>query len=337
MNLEQIDKLIKLFLISGVIFLVSFILTWFIKRLALHYKVMDVPNERSSHLIATPRGGGLAIVLAWYAGITIMFFSDLVECNLYFALMSGLLLAAISLIDDIFTLKPGIRLLTQSATAIIAFALLHGIDQTDLSFFSIKSVYILYPVSIMGIVWFINLFNFLDGIDGYASLEAITISMAMYLFTGNIVCLILIFSVMGFLMWNWPKAKIFMGDIGSTQLGFILIILGIYFHNKSELSIINWIMLSSLFWFDATLTLYRRWRNKEKLTVAHRKHAYQRIVQSGFSHQKTIISSLAINIIIIGLVLLSKQYDFLIIPLFLINMLFLYLITKLIDKKIPFK
>lgn len=298
---------------------------------------MDIPNERSSHLIPTPRGGGLAIVIAWYSGITVLFFSDLIGSDLYLALMSGLLLAVISLFDDIFTLKPGIRLLTQSASAIIAFYFLHGIDQVDLSVLSIKSVYILYPVSIIGIVWFINLFNFLDGIDGYASLEAIMISLVMYLFTGNIVCLILICSILGFLFWNWPKAKIFMGDIGSTQLGFILIILGIYFHNKSDLSIIQWLMLSSLFWFDATLTLFRRWKNKERITVAHKKHAYQRAVQSGFSHQKTLIYSLIINLIIIGLVLISKRYDFLLIPLFLINVLFLYWITKLIDKKIPFK
>ena len=297
---------------------------------------MDIPNERSSHFIPTPRGGGLAIVIAWYSGITVLFFSNRIESDLYLALMSGLLLAVISLIDDIFTLKPGIRLLTQSATAIIAFLFLHGIDQVDLSVFSIKSVYILYPVSIIGMVWFINLFNFLDGIDGYASTEAIMISLVMYLFTGNIVCFILISSVLGFLIWNWPKAKIFMGDIGSTQLGFILIILGIYFHNRSELSILQWMMLSSLFWFDATLTLFRRWRNKENVTVAHRKHAYQRAVQSGLTHQQTILLSILVNIIIIGLTLLTELSKSLILPLFLVDLVFLYLITRLIDKKIPF-
>ena len=89
-----------------------------------------------------------------------------------------------------------------------------------------------------------------------------------------------------------------MGDVGSTQLGFILIILGIYFHNTSDLDIFYWLLLSSLFWFDATFTLIRRMINKETLSHAHKKHAYQRIVQSGFSHQRTLLFAIAINITI---------------------------------------
>jgi Fuc2NAc and GlcNAc transferase len=224
----------------------------------------------------------------------------------------------------------------QIVTAIIAFAFLKGINPVSVSGLEIKAWFILFPIAIIGIVWFINLFNFLDGIDGYASLEAITIATIMFVFTGSVINLILIACVFGFLYWNWPKAKIFMGDIGSTQLGFILIVLGIYFHNTSELSIIHWIMLSSLFWFDATLTLIRRLINKEKLSVAHRKHAYQRAVQSGLTHQNTILFSIGINLVIAGLVFISRKYCFLIIPLFLFNLLFLYGITLLIDIKIPF-
>jgi Fuc2NAc and GlcNAc transferase len=128
-----------------------------------------------------------------------------------------------------------------------------------------------------------------------------------------------------------------MGDIGSTQLGFVLVMLGIYFHNKAELSIIHWLMLSSLFWFDATLTLFRRWRNGENLSVAHKKHAYQRAVQAGLSHQKTIIISFIINIVIIGLVVISRSFISLMLPLFFVDLLILYGITKLIDNKVPFE
>lgn len=312
------------------------ILTYLIRSIALHHKILDIPNERSSHVNPVPRGGGLAIVITWYIGISILFFAKYIDSNLYFALLSGILLAIISLIDDLINLKPLIRLLIQIVTAIIAFAFLKGINPVSVSDLEIKSWFILFPVAIIGIVWFINLFNFLDGIDGYASLEAITMATLMFVFTGSIINLILIACVFGFLYWNWPKAKIFMGDIGSTQLGFILIVLGIYFHNISELSIIHWIMLSSLFWFDATLTLFRRWRNKEKLSVAHRKHAYQRAVQSGLTHQNTIIISMGINFVIAGLVFISRKYGFLIIPLFLFNLLFLYGITLLIDIKVPF-
>ena len=96
-------------------------------------------------------------------------------------------------------------------------------------------------------------------------------------------------------------------------------------------------MLASLFWFDATLTLYRRWRNKEKLTIAHKEHAYQRIVQSGFSHQKTLIFSLLINLVICGTIWLAYIFKSLLVPLFCINIIMLYTLTTLIDKRYPFK
>lgn len=325
--------MLKLYIL---LLLFSFLTTYLIRQFALRHKILDIPNERSSHSVPTPRGGGLAIVIAWYAGISVLFFLGYIEKQLFLAFLSGILLAGISIIDDLYNIKPLIRFSVQIITAFLAFLSLGGMNQIELSGFVINSKLFIYPVTIIGIVWFINLFNFLDGIDGYASMEAIMVSLVMYLLTGNIACLILIFSVMGFLIWNWPKAKIFMGDIGSTQLGFILIVLGIYFHNQNHLSIINWLMLSSLFWFDATLTLFRRWRNKETLTKAHKKHAYQRIVQSGFSHSKTLLFLIIINLVIILLVYLTIYFDFLLIPLFVLNIMFLYGITTLIDRKIPF-
>jgi UDP-N-acetylmuramyl pentapeptide phosphotransferase/UDP-N-acetylglucosamine-1-phosphate transferase len=326
---------IKFILIVSLFFL-SLILTWIIKSVAIKHRIVDVPNERSSHDIPTPRGGGLAVVASWFIAITILFFSDYIESSLYYALMTGVLLAIVSLIDDIFSLSPIIRLLAQTTAAIIAFNFLNGIAAVNISGLTIVSPYILYPVALIGIIWFINLFNFLDGIDGYASLEALTIAAIMMIFTSNLMNLVLIACVAGFLFWNWPKAKIFMGDIGSTQLGFILIILGIYFHNQSHFSIIHWIMLTSLFWFDATLTLFRRWKNSEKLSLAHKKHAYQRAVQSGLTHQQTILISEVVNLVIIGLIFVSKRFEYLLIPAIMLNIVLLYLITRFIDRKVPF-
>ncbi|MBK7627784.1 MAG: glycosyltransferase family 4 protein [Bacteroidales bacterium] len=311
-------------------------MTYLIRLYALRYKILDIPNDRSSHTAPTPRGGGLAIVITWYTGLSVLYFTGHLYERFYLAFMPGLLLAGISLIDDLINIKPIYRLVIQVVTASISLVMLKGLGIVDLTLFKIAPSFLIDIIVVIGIVWFINLFNFLDGIDGYASIEAILISLVMYIFTGNIVNFILIFSVLGFLIWNWPKAKIFMGDIGSTQLGFILIVLGIYFHNETQLSIIHWIMLTSLFWFDATLTLYRRWRNNEKLTTAHKKHAYQRITQSGFSHRITLLFSILVNLIIIGLVFLSRIYDFLLIPLFILNILVLYAITKLIDRRMPF-
>lgn len=315
----------------------SFVLTYFIRRFALKNKIISIPNERSLHVNPTPVGGGLAIVITWYIGITILFFYGFIERSLYFALLSGVILAIISFIDDLIELKPIVRLCFHFVTAILAFAFLQGLRQLIIPEVEFNYNFLVYPLAIVGIVWFINLFNFMDGVDGFASLEAITICLVIYILSGNIINLLLIACISGFLFWNLPKAKIFMGDVGSTQLGFILVILGIYFHNSYQFSILNWIMLSSPFWFDASLTLYRRWRNGEKLSKSHRKHAYQRIVQSGFSHLKVNLWLLIINVFVIVMILIYREIKFLQIPLFVLTLIFFYLITKRIDRKVPFK
>ena len=297
---------------------------------------MSIPNERSLHNSPTPVGGGLAIVITWFLGISILFYFGKIERNLYFALLSGVILAIISFIDDLIGLKPSLRLLFHFITAIIAFVFLGGIRQLIIPGIEFNYNFIIYPLAIIGIVWFINLFNFMDGVDGFASLEAMTICLVIFILSGNVINLLLIACLSGFLFWNWPKAKIFMGDVGSTQLGFILIVLGIYFHNIYKFSILNWIMLSSPFWFDATLTLYRRWRNGEKLSEAHRKHVYQRIVQSGFSHLKVNMWLLAINSFVLLMILIYREFKILQIPLFFLTIFLYYRITRIVDKRMPF-
>src|SRR3989339_32549 len=307
------------------LFFLSLGLTYLVRQLALKKNIIDNPNERSSHTVPTPRGGGVAIVLTWFGGLTYLFLHKQIETNLFFALLSGVVLALVSLLDDVFDLKPKVRILAQAISALGALYFLGGF-QFSPNFHSPIVFWLLNIGVFIGIIWFINLFNFLDGIDAYASQEAILVSLGIFFIVGQPILWVLMASVAGFLVWNWPKAKIFMGDIGSTQLGFILVILGIYSHNTSQFSIIHWVMISSLFWFDATLTLFRRWRNNEKLSVAHRKHVYQRAVQSGMSHNKTILISLVLNIVIGGFIFISAEIDFLMVPLFIFNLLLLYLI-----------
>lgn len=315
----------------------SFLLTYLIRRYALNNKIVSIPNERSLHSVPTPVGGGLAIILTWYTGISLLFFSDTIDDNLYFALLSGVILTIVGIIDDLIGLKPFVRLFFHSITAIIAFVFLGGLRALIIPGINTDYIFLIYPIVIVGIVWFINLYNFMDGVDGFASIQTMIICIVIYTISGNIINIVLIACVSGFLYWNWPKAKIFMGDVGSTQLGFILVVLGIYFHNTLEFSILNWIMILSPFWFDATYTLYRRWRNKEKLSQAHRKHAYQRIVQAGFSHQKVNLFLIAINVIIFGMILLYREYKMLKIPIFFVSLGFYYYLTKLVDKQVPFK
>lgn len=324
-------------LISANLLLLSFGLTYLIRQIALRHNIIDIPNERSSHLNPVPRGGGLAIVICWYTGITALYLLDSINPKLYFSLMSGILIAVISMLDDIYNIRPVIRILVQGTVAVIAYSILGGVAEMEFSVIQIKSSFFIFPFAIIGIVWFINLFNFLDGIDGYASMEAIMVALGMFLLTGNLINLILVASIVGFLLWNWPKAKIFMGDVGSTQLGFILIIMAIYFHNESQINLVIFLILSSLFWFDATLTLYRRWKNKEELSKAHKKHAYQRAVQSGLTHLQVNFFAVIINIGLFLLLSAALSYNLPLLPVFIFCLFFLYGITIIVDTRFPFR
>ena len=132
--------------LSALLLIVSFILTWVTKRISLKNRILDVPNERSSHSIPTPRGGGLAIVITWYIGITVMFIMGTISINLYFALMSGIFLAVISIIDDVIDVRPSIRIIAQIITVILAFFFLNEIHPVLLFEKVLIPSIILYPV-----------------------------------------------------------------------------------------------------------------------------------------------------------------------------------------------
>ncbi len=314
----------------------SFALTFLIKNWAIKHSLTDNPNERSSHTVPTPRLGGMAIISVWFPGITALYFLGYIEQNLYFALLCGLMVAGVSIIDDLYGLGFKIRLLVHFIAAGGAFYLLNGLRYFYTFNFHIDLPYLVFPVIVVGMVWFINLFNFMDGLDGFASTEAIFIAFVLAYFSESVLPWLLIASVAGFLYWNWPKAKIFMGDAGSTQLGFVLIVLGVYYHNNLSFSILNWLMIAAPFWFDATYTLYRRWRNKEKLSQAHRKHAYQRLTKLGLSHLQVNLILYAINMSILSMVFIYRAHDYLKLPLTAFTIIGMYFLYKALDKKVPF-
>ena len=326
-----------IFVFCVLIFLISFTLTYIVRRWAIFKSVLDHPNERSSHTIATPRGGGIAITFTWFLAITFLFLRIDIDSSLFFALLCGIPISVIGLVDDVFTISPKVRLFIQVASATLALIFLRGLNSIDLGFALLTVPYLFSIMSIIGIVWFTNLFNFLDGIDGYISGEVIFIGFAYFLLFGGIPTVLLAVITAGFLVWNWQPAKIFMGDVGSTLLGFTVGVFAVYYQNIGESSIVIWLMLTSLFWFDASLTLFRRWRNGETLSKAHKKHAYQRIVQSGFSHQKTVIYSLLINLSILGLVWLTIRFPNYSLLFLIVNVVYLYLNMRLVDSRFPFQ
>ena len=317
--------------------IVSFIGVWLYRKIAIKKKIMDIPNARSSHDVPTPRGGGIAVAIVWFLAITYEhFYFKSMPDNLFYASWAGVLLAIVGIIDDIYNISPKIRFVTQFVVAAAGLYFMGGLTHVNLGFYLWENPVLLSIIAFIAIIWFINLFNFLDGIDGYLASEVIFISLAAGTIVLNSVALMIASVTLGFLFLNWPKAKIFMGDVGSTLLGYNIAILAIYYQNTDRTSILMWLMLSSVFWFDATLTLLRRFRNKEKLTQAHKKHAYQRMVQAGFSHRQTTLSAIAINIIILLLVLIAQKSQEYYLLFFIINILLLYFLDKQIGKIKPF-
>jgi len=309
--------------------ILSFTLTYFIKNYAIKKSLVDIPNDRSSHSVPIPHGGGVAISISWFIGLNYLYFMGDIPSALYMALMVGIVIAIVSYIDDLVELSPKLRLLTQSFVAFMGLYFLDGFNELDIFFFTVHNQVFTNIFAFFMIIWFINLYNFLDGIDGYAGSEALFLALAAFLLFGDNIFLVLGVSVLGFLLWNWHKAKIFMGDVGSTLLGYNIAIFTIYYSNQESSNFWIWIILFGIFWFDATLTLFRRYKNAEKLSQAHKKHAYQRLHQSGWSHSDVVIASIKLNILLFLIVYFFSS----ILIAFLTSLIVLYVSIIYIDKQ----
>ena len=316
-----------------IVFLLSFALTYFIKNYSIKKSLVDIPNSRSSHLTPTPHGGGIAISITWFCGISYLHFSNNIDNSLYFALLSGIVISIISYFDDLFELSAKLRLFFQALVSCFGLYFLGGFESFDLGLFSLENQLFTNIFAFVMIIWFINLYNFLDGIDGYAGSEAVFLGFAGFLLFGGEHFLVLVFSVFGFLLWNWHKAKIFMGDVGSTLLGYNIAIFTIYYANEDAMNFWVWIIIFGVFWFDATYTLFRRYKNKENLSKAHRKHVYQRLTQIGWKHDKVVKYSIVVNLFLFCLVYFISN----LMIVFQITIISLYFVVKFVDSKKEFK
>ena len=290
-------------------------------------------NERSSHTTPTPHGGGIALAITWFIGLFYLYFIGEISSNLFYALLFGAFISIVSFFDDIYELSPKLRLIVQSLIAFSGIFAIGGLNEIDLGFFVIENQIITNMFAFLMIVWFINLYNFLDGINGYASSEAVFLSLAGFVLFGGGHFLVLAVAVLGFLYWNYNKAKIFMGDVGSTLLGYNIAIFTIYYANEQATNFWIWIILFGVYWFDATLTLIRRKLNKEKLSLAHKKHGYQRLTQAGWSHYKVTNYSIGLNIILFFIVYFVSN----IFVAFILALIVLVLSMKFVDNKKAFE
>ncbi|TNF91510.1 MAG: glycosyltransferase family 4 protein [Gammaproteobacteria bacterium] len=282
--------------------ILSFSLSWLIVRYSWKPSsllfLLDQPNERSLHHHPTPRLGGIGIVISFLTTwLLILLLMNSFPQGMREILLGLVLIATVSFYDDRKHVLPQIRLLIQFIVSALVIYGGFSITQSMIPYldnFGTKSI--LWIMTALFIVWMINLYNFMDGMDGFAggmsvfgffflSLPAVFHNQVLY------ACLSLAISAasLGFLLHNFPPARIFMGDIGSASIGFLVAVFSLWGVKDGIFPLWFPLLVFSPFIVDATVTLLRRIARKEKVWIAHRSHYYQRLVQLGWGHKRTVL------------------------------------------------
>lgn len=288
-------------LFIGVTFLLSFLVVNLIRK-NLRKQFIDIPNDRSSHSIPTPRGGGIGFIIAFSIALILghLFVPQVVPINATFILIALLPLISIGIIDDWRSVSSLTRYLVQLSVSILIVSHYGAFPQPWLMTFGMVGQGIAIVLTIIGITALINFYNFMDGLDGLvAGVTAIQLSFFAIWFNQPSLWL-LVAALLGFLYWNWSPAKIFMGDVGSTMLGATVAITLLQGSSTSQ----SWSAIVILLPLvgDAVYTLICRAYRGENIFQAHRSHLYQRLHQSGWHHRQVAIFYI-IGTIIIGTVI----------------------------------
>lgn len=285
------------------VFLAALALTRMVLFYAPQWRLMDIPNERSSHAVSTPKGGGLGLVIAFLAGLLGLWAIGALPFAALIALAGGgLPVAAIGLVDDRGHVAVGLRLAVHFLAAGWALAWLGGIPPLPIGDGALDFGPIGPALGLLFIVWLLNLYNFMDGIDGIAGVEAVTVAggaALLYLLFGDGESwpgpAVLAMAAAGFLVWNWPPASIFMGDVGSGFVGYALAVFAL----SPAGNVLNpwvWGILLGVFLADATFTLVRRLLTGQRVSQAHRVHAYQHAARRFQSHRTVTLAVAGINL-----------------------------------------
>lgn len=283
---------------------VSLFLTGVLRRYALARSLMDIPNGRSSHSVPTPRGGGVAIVLSFLAALPLLASVGVLAWPVMWALLgAGGWVAVVGFFDDHGHIAARWRLLAHFIGAGWALGWLGGLPPLVIFGFDLDLGWLGYALAAFYLVWLLNLYNFMDGIDGIASVEAICVCLGgalLYLLLGEggaaLAPLALALAVAGFLFWNFPPARIFMGDAGSGFLGIALGVLSLQAAWVAPQLLWSWLILLGVFIVDATWTLFRRLLRGDKVYEAHRSHAYQYASREFGKHLPVTLAVAGLNL-----------------------------------------
>lgn len=276
-----------------------------------YLNIYDVPNERSSHTRITPRGGGIAIATAFLSGILLIhIIGDKSPIfTLYFLgfLLASFVIAVFSLYDDFRHVSFKIKLVGQFLAIIVAMLSGIVIDVAYLPLLGeVRWGWWAYPLTLLWVLGLTNAYNFIDGLDGLAASTAVIAAVFLSIISFQqgshfiyLASLTLAAASLGFLIFNWSPARIFMGDVGSTFLGFTFAVMAViaarYDHSHTSLFVVPLLLFH--FIFDTAFTFSRRLLAGEHVFTAHRSHLYQLLNRMGYSHQKVALlySVMALN------------------------------------------
>jgi Fuc2NAc and GlcNAc transferase len=289
---------------------VAMVLTVVLTALVLPYargRLIDVPADRSSHATPTPTGGGVGIVVVLLIVLLGLGWRELMSPLLAVSSAVGLLLvAAVGWADDHRHLAPAWRLIAQLLAGILVVWALGGVEQLGIGELTLTLGITGSVLAVIACMWLINLYNFMDGVDGLAAIEGVFVSgvmAAIFWIEGESGAALLAASLaggcLGFLFWNWPPARIFLGDVGSYSIGFTLAALALYGELTGSLPLAVFGILAAIFIVDATYTLISRMGRRSRWYTAHREHAYQAPVAAGVDHGRVVLAISLVNVLML--------------------------------------
>ena len=289
-------------------FLISFVLTGFILRFSLKRNLLDIPNDRSSHSVPKPRLGGFAMTAAFYATFATMFLfhvKPLPSASLAGILIGGAVIAGVGLLDDLLRIDARVKLLAQFGAAAVPVST--GVILTSVKIPLIGSLALgplAVPFTLLWIMALINFYNFVDGIDGLAAGLGMIASAFLFLIFGmtgandmQALYAVIAGASFGFLRYNFPPARIFMGDMGSTFIGYMFAVLAIIGERRGVPAFMTILLLAGVIG-DTALTLVKRALKKERLFLPHRTHYYQRLTSLGLSHKQVTLLEYLVAILL---------------------------------------
>jgi UDP-N-acetylmuramyl pentapeptide phosphotransferase/UDP-N-acetylglucosamine-1-phosphate transferase len=266
--------------------------------------VLDHPNERSSHRVPTPRGGGIAVIASVLLAWILLARVGPAAFGVIGVSLGACVLAIISWIDDLWDLSPVPRLLAQAGAVAVGVFALRNPQALAPSWLESAAGF-----AALGLlwVWCTNLFNFMDGIDGLVGSEAAAIGAGLLIFASigagadpalAVLAAAVVGAALGFLVWNWSPARIFLGDVGSAPLGYLLGFLLVDLTMRGFWKVA--LILPLYFLADATITLARRLLRGERVWQPHREHFYQQAVRAGLGHAAVVERVIAADLVLIG-------------------------------------